>query len=141
VQDATTEGALCVSANNPEGLQFGSARQRMAEDCLFLGFYAPLNATVDSNLPIMFFIQGGGFSSNSNGNFNGTGLVERSGMEMIVVRINYRVGILGFIGGTAVDADQNGAISNNGFNDSKGCWVVSGIMMLMISSDCCSQMG
>jgi carboxylesterase type B len=57
------------------------------------------------------------------------------------VRINYRVGILGFIGGTAVDADQNGAISNNGFNDSKGCWVVSGIMMLMISSDCCSQMG
>lgn len=66
--------------------------------------YAPANATVDSKLPIIFFIQGGGFSSNSNGNFNGTGLVEASGMNMIVVRTNYRVGILGFIGGTLPNA-------------------------------------
>lgn len=119
VQDATKEGALCVAANTPEGFQFGSSRQFMAEDCLFAGVYAPLNATEDSNLPIMFFIQGGGFSSNSNGNFNGTGLVEASGMNMIVVRINYRVGILGFIAGTAVNADKNGAVPNNGLNDSK----------------------
>ncbi|KAL3424241.1 triacylglycerol [Phlyctema vagabunda] len=117
VQDATKEGALCVSANNQEGLQFGSTRQPMAEDCLFMGIYAPFNATVDSKLPIMFFIQGGGFSSNSNGNFNGTGLVEASGMNMMVVRINYRVGILGFIAGTAVSKDVNGAVPNNGFND------------------------
>lgn len=119
IQDATKEGALCVSANNVEGLQFGSARQPMAEDCLFMGIYAPANATEDSKLPIMFFIQGGGFTSNSNGNFNGTGLVERSGMNMMVVRINYRVGILGFIAGTAVSNDKNGAVPNNGLNDSK----------------------
>ncbi|KAK0123832.1 hypothetical protein ONS95_008826 [Cadophora gregata] len=116
-QDATKEGALCVSANNQEGLQFGSPRQRMAEDCLFLGIYAPLNATIDSKLPIMFFIQGGGFSSNSNANFNGTGLVQASGMNMMVVRINYRVGILGFIAGTLVDSDVKGAVPNNGLND------------------------
>ncbi|KAG4438236.1 hypothetical protein IFR05_006264 [Cadophora sp. M221] len=116
-QDATKEGALCVSANNQEGLQFNSPRQRMAEDCLFLAIYAPLNATTDSKLPIMFFIQGGGFSSNSNGNFNGTGLVQASGMNMIIVRTNYRVGILGFIGGTLVDGDAKGAVPNNGLND------------------------
>ena len=120
-QDATKEGALCLAANQQEGLQFGNARQRMAEDCLFAAVYAPANATETSNLPIMFFIQGGGFSSNSNGNFNGTGLVEASGMQMIVVRINYRVGILGFIGGTLVDADSKGAVPNNGFNDSTSC--------------------
>ncbi|KAI5916991.1 Alpha/Beta hydrolase protein [Camillea tinctor] len=117
IQDATVEGALCLAANKQEGLQYGSARQRMAEDCLFAAVYAPANATETSMLPIMFFIQGGGFSSNSNGNFNGTSLVEASGMNMIVVRINYRVGILGFIGGTMVDADTKGAVPNNGFND------------------------
>ncbi|KUJ06636.1 alpha/beta-hydrolase [Mollisia scopiformis] len=116
-QDATKEGALCVSANNPEGLQYGSARQPMAEDCLFLAVYSPLNATEDSKLPIMFFIQGGGFTSDSNGNFNGIGLVEASGMNMMVVRINYRVGMLGFIGGSVVNADTKGAVPNNGLND------------------------
>lgn len=119
VQDATKEGTLCVAANMPEGLQYGSARQPMAEDCLFAAVYAPANASKDSMLPIMMFISGGGFTSNSNGNFNGTDLVEASGMNMIVVRANYRVGILGFIGGTLIDADEKGATSNNGLHDSK----------------------
>lgn len=117
VQDATKEGALCLSANNQEGLQFDSPRQAMAEDCLFAAVYAPANATETSMLPIMMFISGGGFTSNSNGNFNGTGLVEASGMNMIVVRANYRVGILGFVGGTLIDNDPNGAVPNNGLND------------------------
>ncbi|KAL1866677.1 hypothetical protein Daus18300_006621 [Diaporthe australafricana] len=117
VQDATKEGALCVSANNQEGLQFDSARQPMAEDCLFAAVYAPANATDQSMLPILMFISGGGFTSNSNGNFNGTGLVEASGGSMIVIRANYRVGILGFIGGTLIEADTKGAIANNGLND------------------------
>ncbi|POS78468.1 carboxylesterase [Diaporthe helianthi] len=89
----------------------------MAEDCLFAAVYAPANATEQSMLPIMMFISGGGFSSNSNGNFNGTGLVEASGGQMIVIRANYRVGILGFIGGTLVEADSKGAVANNGLND------------------------
>lgn len=89
----------------------------MDEDCLFLAVYSPANATSTSALPIMFFIQGGGFSADSNGNYNGTGLVETSGMKMMVVRINYRVGILGFIGSTAVVNDKNGATINNGLND------------------------
>ncbi len=112
----------------------------MAEDCLFLAVYAPFNATEQSMLPIMFFIQGGGFGSNSNGNFNGTGLVESSGMNMIVVRINYRVGILGFIAGTAVNADKNGAVPNNGLNDSKSSFLLVGDI-LKFNSDCCGEMG
>ncbi|KAK6581002.1 hypothetical protein PZA11_006490 [Diplocarpon coronariae] len=116
-QDASKEGALCVAANEPEGFQYGSPRQYMAEDCLFLAIYAPANATTSSKLPIMFFLQGGGFSSNSNGNFNGTNLVEASDMGMIVVRINYRVGILGFIAGSLIDSDKKGAVPNNGLND------------------------
>lgn len=112
------EGALCVAANMQEGFQYGQRRQPMAEDCLFLAVYSPRNATRDSKLPILFFIQGGGFTSNSNGNFNGTALVEASGMEMMVVRINYRVGILGFITGTEIENNPTTS-SNNGLNDSE----------------------
>lgn len=115
VQDATKEGVLCVSANNQPGNQYGSARQPMDEDCLFLGIYAPKNATTTSKLPVMFFIQGGGFSQNSNGNFNGTSLVQNG--NIVVVRTNYRVGILGFIASSAVVNDKNGAAINNGLND------------------------
>lgn len=137
VQDATKEGPICVSANNPEGLQFDSPRQFMAEDCLFAAVYAPANATTTSMLPIMMFVSGGGFSSNSNANFNGTGLVEASGMNMIVMRANYRVGMLGFLAGTMVEADTKGAVSNNGLKDSEFnslsfltfCWILTGIFL------------
>lgn len=117
VQDATRNGPLCVAANKQEGFQYDSERQYMAEDCLSLGIFAPANATKASKLPIMFFIQGGGFSSNSNGNFNGTDLVESSGGNMIVVRTNYRVGILGFLGGSDVADGVDGTATNNGLRD------------------------
>lgn len=112
---------MCVAANKQPGLQYEKARQFMTEDCLFMGIYAPLAAKADAKLPVMFFIQGGGLSSNSNGNFNGTLLVEKSNMGMIVVRINYRVGMLGFLSSTAVMNDKSDppAVPNNGFNDSK----------------------
>lgn len=102
----------------PEGFQYGQRRQPMAEDCLFLAVYSPQNATQTSKLPIMFFIQGGGFTSDSNGNFNGTSLVQASGGNMMVIRINYRVGILGFVTGSIIERDATTS-SNNGLNDSK----------------------
>lgn len=89
----------------------------MAEDCLNIGIFAPANATSSSKLPVMFFIQGGGFTSNSNGNFNGSTLVEASGGNMIVVKTNYRVGILGFIGGVEVQNGVGGAAPNLGLRD------------------------
>lgn len=39
-----------------------------------------------------FFIQGGGFNSDSNANYNGTGLLQAGNLSMIVVNFNYRVG-------------------------------------------------
>lgn len=89
----------------------------MAEDCLNIGIFAPANATRTSKLPVMFFIQGGGFTSNSNGNYNGSNLVEASGGNMIIVRTNYRVGILGFMGGSEVAEGRSGAAPNNGLRD------------------------
>lgn len=62
--DASKNGPLCVAQASQEGFQYGSERQYMAEDCLNIGIFAPANATSSSKLPVMFFIQGGGLSSN-----------------------------------------------------------------------------
>jgi carboxylesterase type B len=86
----------------------------MDEDCLFLDVWAPTNATTASKLPIMVFIQGGGWHSDSNGNFNGSLLVENSGGTMMVITLNYRVGLLGLLAGQEV---IEGGSLNNGLKD------------------------
>lgn len=58
----------------------------------------------------MVFIQGGGFTANSNGNYNGSSLVANSGMNMIVVTLNYRVGLLGLLSGKEVA--EAGSLNN-----------------------------
>lgn len=88
----------------------------MDEDCLFLDVSAPTNATNLSKLPVMVFIQGGGWTSDSNGNFNGSLLVENSGNNVIVVSLNYRVGLLGGLASKEVLA---GGSVNNGLKDGK----------------------
>ncbi|KAK7757413.1 hypothetical protein SLS62_000425 [Diatrype stigma] len=84
-----------------------------SEDCLFLDIYAPANATASSNLPVFFFIQGGGFNTNSNPNVDGSGLIAASNYSIIVVTFNYRVGPYGFI-------TSDGALkANNGLRDQR----------------------
>ncbi|XP_038219764.1 esterase FE4-like [Zerene cesonia] len=65
------------------------------EDCLYLNVYTP-NIEPENPLPVMVFIHGGGF-------FCGSGNSERYGPEflikhnVILVTINYRLDILGFL--------------------------------------------
>ncbi len=79
--------------------------------------YAPSNATEDSRFPVFFFIQGGGFNSNSNGNLSGSELVVASNYSIVVTTINYRVGPYGFL------PTADGA--NNGLRDQRAAleWV------------------
>ncbi|GAP85073.1 putative cholinesterase [Rosellinia necatrix] len=86
-----THGKLCLATNG------GAPSATNSEDCLFLDIYAPVNATSGPKLPVFFFIQGGGFNSLSNPNYNGKGLIQASGYNIIVVTFNYRVGPYGFI--------------------------------------------
>src|SRR5262245_37833253 len=84
------------------------------EDCLYLNVFAPSNATAGAKLPVMFFIQGGGFGSNSNANYNGSDLAREG--NMIVVSINYRVGAYGFLQSKEVNEDDR-ADTNAGIRD------------------------
>ncbi|KAI0438688.1 carboxylesterase [Xylaria telfairii] len=96
---ADTFGPICLGISQP----FPNPHQD--EDCLFANVWAPANATVESKLPVWLFIQGGGYTANSNANWNGTAVVERSGHRIVLVNFNYRVGLWGFLASQRVRAD------------------------------------
>lgn len=50
----------------------------MGEDCLTVNVQRPATATADSNLPVMFWIFGGGFLLGSTSMYDGSSFVERS---------------------------------------------------------------
>ena len=72
VLPATEFGSTCV------GYWIYGLNDTINEDCLYLNVFAPANATTDSKLPVWFFIQGGGYASDSDQNFNLTQDIMRS---------------------------------------------------------------
>ncbi|KAL2441969.1 Chlorogenic acid esterase [Exophiala dermatitidis] len=111
-QRADKHGHICIgtgdSPKNPSE----------SEDCLFVDVYAPSHATVESKLPVYFFIQGGGFNYDANANYNGQGLIAASGHQIVVVTFNYRVGPYGFLASRQI-RDAAGASLNNGLKDQR----------------------
>ncbi|KAI2627853.1 alpha/beta-hydrolase [Hypoxylon sp. NC1633] len=105
-QSASQHGKICLSTGP-------SLSSDQSEDCLYLDVYAPSSATSGSKLPVYFFIQGGGFSTNSNPNLNGSNLIGASGNSIVVVTFNYRVGAFGFI------TDGDNITPNNGLRDQR----------------------
>jgi hypothetical protein len=93
---------ICVGASQ-------NVTSTLSEDCLFINVFAPSDVTPDSKLPVWFYIQGGGYATNSNANYNGTDVVVNSGHGLILVNFNYRVGALGFLTSETVrrDGDLN----------------------------------
>jgi acetylcholinesterase len=83
-----------------------------AEDCLFINVWAPTGASPKSKLPVWVYIQGGGYSSNANANYNGTTVVNTSGKNIVFANFNYRVGSWGFLASESVreDGDLNAGL-------------------------------
>lgn len=65
-----------------------------SENCLFVNVWAPSAATSGSDLPVMVHIHGGGFA-NGNGNADNS-LLASTGDE-VIVSMNYRLNIFGFL--------------------------------------------
>ncbi|KAK7421898.1 hypothetical protein QQX98_001892 [Neonectria punicea] len=87
------------------------------EDCLSLNIWTKTNATEDMKLPVMVFIQGGGYTSNSNPHVNGSLIVDKSDKNMVFVSFNFRVGLFGFLAGDDVknDGDLNAGLLDQRF--------------------------
>jgi len=109
IVDATEFGADCLQLppppmQSPWGPEF-MTHGEMSEDCLFLNIWAP-NKQNNAPLPVLVWIHGGAFigGSGSIDIYNGAALAEQG---VIVVTINYRLGILGFMGHPALQQENS----------------------------------
>ena len=65
------------------------------EDCLFLDITVPGGVDVSTKKPVMVWIHGGGYVYGSKDGYLGATLAKHG--DVIVVAINYRLGVLGFL--------------------------------------------
>jgi para-nitrobenzyl esterase len=96
VRDATTFGAVAIQ---PAGLLFGGVLGRVtepkSEDCLFLNIWSP--GADGKKRPVMVWIHGGAFlfGSGSTPWYDGTAFAANG--DVVVVTINYRLNVFGFL--------------------------------------------
>lgn len=64
------------------------------EDCLSLDIYTPQHSSRGQNLPVLVFFHGGGYLTGAKWNYDPEFLVEK---DVVVVMINYRLGVHGFL--------------------------------------------
>ncbi len=96
-----------------------------SEDCLFLNVYSLKGTVSSSNRPVMVWIHGGALVFGSSNGYDPTLLVKQG---VIVVTLNYRLGYLGFLAQSALDAEGH-EDGNYGFMDQQFAlqWVQNNI--------------
>jgi len=87
-----------------------------SEDCLYLNVYVPATANPTSKLPVMFWIHGGGYiaGSGSEPRYDGSAL---AGKGVVLVTINYRLGVFGFLASDDLAKEGNGHAGNYALMD------------------------
>ena len=87
-----------------------------SEDCLYLNVYAPAGASATSKLPVMFWIHGGAYAAGagSEPRYTNSGLVPRG---VVLVTINYRLGVFGFLATKDLASEGGGHAGNYALMD------------------------
>jgi len=113
-RDATKFGAHCAQNHVFDDMVFQGPPP--SEDCLFVNVYAPADATKKSKLPVMFWMHGGGYSGGGSDEprHNGDFLPLKG---VVLVTINYRLGVFGFLVTDELAKEGNGAAGNYGLLD------------------------
>ena len=112
VRDATRFGARCEQWHVWDDYIFQDAGP--SEDCLFLNVYTPTKAT--GKLPVMVWIHGGGFiaGAGSEPRYSDSPLVDRG---VVLVTLNYRLGVFGFLATDQLARENGGHAGNYGLMD------------------------
>jgi len=96
VYDSTTYGLHCMQYRSKSGKTFYTYDREQSEDCLHLNMYVPGRTINESNkYAVMIFIHGGSFAVGGGEIYNGD--VLSSFNDVIVISINYRLNVLGFL--------------------------------------------
>ncbi|EDR10347.1 uncharacterized protein LACBIDRAFT_317144 [Laccaria bicolor S238N-H82] len=109
------QSTLGVAPSSPFRTSAVSRRDTpISEDCLFLNVWVPGTLQPNRKLPVLFWIHGGGYTLGSAsgvipGVFDGSDLIKEAGGNVVVVVIQYRLGVLGFLSSSQIKA--NGALN------------------------------
>lgn len=111
--DATQWAPACAQADHPFGMGLMKSSVRTlatTEDCLRLSITAPSGITAGDKRPVMVWIHGGSyvFGAGDAAIYDARALVEEQGV--IVVSVTYRLGLLGFLGGSGGRAANVGLL-------------------------------
>jgi len=114
VRTAEEFGASCMQRKDGERLPWSReflVQNAVSEDCLYLNVWTP-QTQATAKLPVIVYIHGGGFSEGSGGVavYDGASLAARGA---VVVTINYRLGVFGFLAHRELSAESAEKVSGN----------------------------
>ncbi|MEM8891917.1 MAG: carboxylesterase family protein [Bacteroidota bacterium] len=104
-------GPVCPQAEYPKTSIYRISPRPQSEDCLYLNVWSS-SLDASAKLPVMVWIHGGNLERGSSclPFYNGINLSKE---EVVMVSINYRVGILGFLAHPELSAESERGISGN----------------------------
>lgn len=113
VRDATQFGARCMQGRIYSDMVFRDSGP--SEDCLYLNVWTPSDSP-NAHLPVMVWIYGGGFQAgaSSEPRQDGKFLAQKG---VVVVSMNYRLGIFGFMAYPGLTEDGHDASGDYGLLD------------------------
>lgn len=109
VRKAQSFGAACIQPRSAAVHIYANPPAKISEDCLTLNIWAPEKAT---GAPVIVWIHGGALATgySHEGMYDGAKLAARGA---IVVSINYRLGVLGYMAHPGLSAESPDGVSGN----------------------------
>ena len=111
VREAKEFSHACWQTQYPAGSIYQAKLPPLSEDCLYLNIWTAAKSAKD-RLPVMVWIHGGGFTRGSgiSDAYDGENFARQG---VVLVTINYRLGIFGFFAHPALTAESGHHASSN----------------------------
>lgn len=126
VRDATRFGGSCTQGS---GWDPGYEQDTLNEDCLYLNVYVPSSATTADDLPVVVWNHGGGNTGGAGRDTDPARFL--ASQDAVFVTINYRLGAMGWLDTTGLEAanGDDGSAGNFGLLDQQAAlrWVQENI--------------
>jgi para-nitrobenzyl esterase len=108
VRNAAEFSAICMQ-RRPNAAGIDASPRPMGEDCLYLNIFTAAKTATDK-LPVMVWIHGGALTAGAGSIYDGEQLARKG---VVVVTVNYRLGVFGFFAHPELSKESDRAASGN----------------------------